>query len=150
MIKIKSYGSGSKGNLYLVSNANTNIVLECGLGIDDINKMLNLNKLSYQNINACITSHAHSDHSMSIKHFQDYLVPCYCTYDTKLKFDLSDENYNHIVDNIVQLSATTEEVTASAEQSLALTENNFENAVKVHDILGEIMETASRVEKYSK
>ena len=62
---------------------------------------------------------------------------------------LSEAN-NHIVDNIVQLSATTEEVTASAEQSLTLTENNFENAVRVHDILGEIMETASRVEKYSK
>ena len=56
--------------------------------------------------------------------------------------NLSQAN-NQIVDNIVQLSATTQEVTAAAE-------NNFENALKAHDILAEIMNISRRVEKYKK
>lgn len=65
----------------------------------------------------------------------------------KMIESLSESN-NQIVDNIVQLSATTQEVTASAEQSSAMTENNFENAVKARDLLVEIMEISHRVEKY--
>ena len=30
MINIKCYGSGSRGNLYLISSEKTNIILECG------------------------------------------------------------------------------------------------------------------------
>lgn len=113
MIKIKSYGSGSKGNLYLVSNANTNIILECGLEIDVINKMLNLNNLKYSDINACFTSHHHSDHSMSIKHFNDYDIPCYCTYDTKLKFDINEQNFNQLIDNRVYKIGSIQVMTLS-------------------------------------
>ena len=60
MIKIKSYGSGSGGNLYLVTNKKTNIVLECGLGLEVVRAMLNENNLHYKDINACITSHCHN------------------------------------------------------------------------------------------
>lgn len=60
MITIKSYGSGSKGNLYLVKNKDTNIVLECGLGVEVIKAMLNRNNLQYKDINGCITSHCHN------------------------------------------------------------------------------------------
>ncbi len=67
----------------------------------------------------------------------------------KMIENLSDAN-NQIVDNIVQLSATTEEVTACADQSSSLTENNFNNAIKAQEILAEIMEISSRVEKYKK
>lgn len=101
MIRITSYGSGSNGNFYLVSNANTKIILECGFEIDYINRVLNENRLLYKDINACITSHCHNDHSMSIKHFDNYNIPCYCTYDTKLRYDLSDENFKQLVDNRV-------------------------------------------------
>ena len=99
MIKIKSYGSGSKGNLYLVSNANTNIILECGIEIDKINKVLNENKLNYKNINACLSTHCHIDHSLSIKHFDDYDIPIYCTYDTQLRYNINENNFKQLIDN---------------------------------------------------
>ena len=60
MIKIKSYASGSKGNLYLLTNNETNIILEAGVGIEVIRAMLNKNKLQFKDINACITSHCHN------------------------------------------------------------------------------------------
>ena len=42
MINIKSYASGSKGNLYLVSNKDTNIILECGVDKNLIYKIQNI------------------------------------------------------------------------------------------------------------
>ena len=38
---------------------------------------------------------------MSIKHFDEYNIPCYCTYDTKLRYDVSDDNFIQLVDNKV-------------------------------------------------
>lgn len=99
MIKIKSYGSGSKGNLYLVSNSNTNIILECGLGIETIKTMLNENKLQFKNINACLSSHVHQDHSQSIAYLYDYNIPCYATNETRIRYNLSYENFTPLNDN---------------------------------------------------
>ena len=99
MISIKSYGSGSKGNLYLVSNSNTNIILECGLEFNEIKKMLNKNKLQFSNINACMTSHHHIDHSQAISFIYDYNIPCYCTNETRLRYNLGYENVVPLNDN---------------------------------------------------
>ncbi len=99
MINIKSYASGSKGNLYLVSNKDTNIILECGVDKNLIYKMLNDNNLTYKNINACLTSHCHQDHSISIKLFDNYNIKCYCTYETKIKYNLNEDNFIQLIDN---------------------------------------------------
>ena len=60
MINIKSYGSGSSGNCYFLTNNNINIILECGLNEESINKILNDNNIEYKDISACITSHCHN------------------------------------------------------------------------------------------
>ncbi len=93
MISIKSYGSGSSGNCYLITNKNTKILLEVGIDSNKIKRMLLENNLSYTDINACITSHLHNDHSGYLKDFDTYDVPCYCTYETKMRFLISDDNF---------------------------------------------------------
>ena len=55
---------------------------------------------------------------------------------------------SQIVDNIVQMSATTEEVTAAAQQSAAMTENNFDVAVNAQELLNGVMEVSHRMDKY--
>ena len=60
---------------------------------------------------------------------------------------LSEAN-NQIVENIMHLSATTEEVTASAQQSTAMTESNFEDALNAHELLAGVMEVSYRLDKY--
>ncbi len=65
----------------------------------------------------------------------------------KMIESLSKANSN-IVDNIVQMSATTEEVTAASEQCASITENNFEVAIGVHKLLNGVVETSHRMDKY--
>ena len=53
-----------------------------------------------------------------------------------------------IVENIVQISATTEEVTAAVQESAAITENNFEDAISAQEILTGVLEVSHRMDKY--
>lgn len=55
---------------------------------------------------------------------------------------------NQIVDNIMQLSATTEEVTAASQQSAELTEANWQNAQSTQEILSQINEVSHHMDKY--
>lgn len=86
MITINCYGSGSSGNFYLIQNEDTNIVLECGVKRPIIISNIFKNNIKLTDINACITSHSHSDHSLMIKLFADYDIPIYCTQETKDKY----------------------------------------------------------------
>lgn len=61
--------------------------------------------------------------------------------------DLSKAN-NQIVDNIMQLSAATEEVTAAAEQSAEITERNFEDSVRAQKLLADVLEVSHQTDKY--
>ena len=55
---------------------------------------------------------------------------------------------NQIVDNIMQLSATTQEVTAAAQQSTEITERNYTDSVEAQKLLHGVMETSHRIDKY--
>ena len=61
---------------------------------------------------------------------------------------LSEAN-SRIVENIVQISATTEEVTAATQECAAITENNHEDAVNTQEILNDVMEASQRLNKYT-
>ena len=63
-LTFKPIASGSKGNAYLVSDGKTKILIECGLKFRDIQIALDF-RLS--DINACLISHEHDDHSLSVK-----------------------------------------------------------------------------------
>lgn len=60
---------------------------------------------------------------------------------------LSEAN-SRIVENIVQISATTQEVTAATEECAAIAENNYEDAVNTQDILNGVIEASQRMNKY--
>ena len=55
---------------------------------------------------------------------------------------------NQIVDNIVQLSATTEEVTAAAQQSTEITERNYADSVEAQKLLHGVLEVSHEMDKY--
>lgn len=65
----------------------------------------------------------------------------------KMLESLSEAN-GRIVENIVQISATTEEVTAAVQESAAITESNYEDAVNAQEILSGVMEASHRMDKY--
>lgn len=62
--------------------------------------------------------------------------------------DLSEAN-NQIVDNIMHLSATTEEVTASSTQAAELSVQNLNNAEQAKSLLDGVIETSHELDKYT-
>ena len=61
--------------------------------------------------------------------------------------DLSQAN-NKIVDNIMHLSATTEEVTASSSQAAELSVQNLNNAEQAKELLDGVILTSHELDKY--
>ena len=61
--------------------------------------------------------------------------------------DLSDAN-NHIVDDISNLSAATEEVTASSIQATEMTNENLTNAENAKNELSNVLEVSHQLDKY--
>ncbi len=55
---------------------------------------------------------------------------------------------NQIVDNIMQLSATTQEVTAAAQQSTEITERNYVDSVEAQKLLHGVLEVSHQMDKY--
>ena len=60
MLNIKCYASSSKGNLYLLYNEETKILLECGMDKKYIKGVLRANGMLITDLNACIVSHWHT------------------------------------------------------------------------------------------
>ncbi len=65
----------------------------------------------------------------------------------KMLNDLSTAN-NNIVDNIMQLSAATEEVTAASSQAAELSVNNLKNADSTKAELDQVLEVSHKLDKY--
>ena len=61
--------------------------------------------------------------------------------------NLSEAN-NQIVENIMHLSATTEEVTASSVQAADLSVQNLDNAENTKNLLGNVLDVSYQLDKY--
>lgn len=112
MIDVKTIGSGSSGNCYLVDINGTKILLECGLPFKKIQKALNY-KVS--DVDFCLVTHEHMDHAKAVKDLMKAGVDCYMTKGTaealgvsghRLKTFRSFENaryYSEVIDGIIFL-----------------------------------------------
>lgn len=80
-MKLKCIATGSSGNCYtLTSDSGETLILDCGIGIKEIKKGLNWN---IRNVIGCIVSHVHSDHSNSVKDFENMGIPVYAPYENE-------------------------------------------------------------------
>lgn len=74
MINIDIFYSGSSGNMYLISNEDTKILLECGIDKDLIIKTLwKEKKTNLSKLNGCLITHPHKDHMEAIEYVNQYL-----------------------------------------------------------------------------
>jgi phosphoribosyl 1,2-cyclic phosphodiesterase len=74
-MRIKTFASGSTGNLHLVEISGKRILLECGVSIRKILEFLDFDL----NIDACLLSHYHADHAKSAKHIIKAGIDLYCS-----------------------------------------------------------------------
>lgn len=94
MIKIECLASGSSGNLYIVENENTKILLECGLDKKIIiNKLLKY-KYNIRSFQACLITHLHFDHSKTANYINQY-IPIYANEGVFDKYALKGSIIEH-------------------------------------------------------
>lgn len=90
-MQIKNYFSGSSGNLYAINDGKTKILIECGVTISKIKKAL---KYKLSDVDGCLVSHAHFDHSKAMKDLMQHEIECYCLQDVKDALNLQHHRLN--------------------------------------------------------
>lgn len=80
MIQFLSLASGSSGNCYYLSNTNTSILIDAGIGARTIKKQLKEYGLSLETISAVLITHNHIDHVKAVGHLSEKSrIPIYAT-----------------------------------------------------------------------
>ncbi len=92
MINIKSFKSGSAGNLHIIESGKNRLLLECGLPIKKIKEALEFDL----NIDACLLSHCHMDHAKSAKGIMDSGIDLICSEETARFLKLSGHRLKKI------------------------------------------------------
>lgn len=86
-MEIKPIASGSDGNAYFISDGTTHLLIDCGIPIQELKEKTNY----FEDLpDACLVSHSHKDHSMSIEQVQAIGIPVY----------LSEHTQTELQDNI--------------------------------------------------
>jgi phosphoribosyl 1,2-cyclic phosphodiesterase len=98
-----SLASSSKGNAYIVSDADTNILLECGLTKKELTKR---SPVSLSDLDAVFVTHEHKDHSKCAEQLIKGGLPVYMSYGTAetLGLDLAEIMEEREVIRIGELS----------------------------------------------
>lgn len=90
-MKLYCFGSGSKGNLYLLRAERSALVIEAGLSIAHIKEAMDYDLRA---IDGCIITHEHGDHLGKIKEFLVAGIPC---FGSKGTFDgIDHHNIEHL------------------------------------------------------
>jgi phosphoribosyl 1,2-cyclic phosphodiesterase len=79
MIKLRVFGSSSRGNCYIIENEKSILVLEAGLPFKMVKPVIDF-KIS--KIIGVLVSHEHGDHSKHIDDYLSYSIPVYTTPET--------------------------------------------------------------------
>lgn len=74
----------------LTSDNGETLILDCGIPIKEIKKGLNWN---IRSVVGCIVSHAHSDHSKSVKDFNDMGIPVFEPYITEKPMKIGNGDF---------------------------------------------------------
>ena len=82
-MKFCSLGSGSSGNSYLVSKNNTNILVDGGFSVTELESRMSQKDIKPSEISVILLTHEHDDHSKGVFAFAEkYNKPIYLTYGT--------------------------------------------------------------------
>lgn len=87
MMRIASLGSGSKGNATIVCEGSTQILIDCGFGLKDIEARLRNRGIHPESLSAILVTHEHGDHLKGAPILANrYDIPLYSTAGTSRYF----------------------------------------------------------------
>ena len=81
--------SSSKGNAYIVSDGDTNILLECGLTMKELRRR---SPVPIGSLDAVFITHEHSDHAKCAAQLCKIGVPIYTSTGTAMALNMGDAN----------------------------------------------------------
>lgn len=84
-MKFASLASSSHGNVYIISDRETRILLECGVSRKKLRQLAGFNLTAFD---ACIVSHEHKDHSGCVEDLIGDGLPVYMSQGTVDALDL--------------------------------------------------------------
>ena len=78
-MRLKVLGSESLGNVYLITDGNETLIIECGVKLMEVKKALNFDLSS---ISCCVLSHYHGDHMGFINQYLDAGIEVFTSQET--------------------------------------------------------------------
>lgn len=83
MMRFASLGSGSQGNALVVEVGRTRVLLDCGLGLNDVKARLARSGLEAGDLDAIVVTHEHDDHIGGVTRLaRKFGIPVYMTHGT--------------------------------------------------------------------
>jgi phosphoribosyl 1,2-cyclic phosphodiesterase len=77
MLKVRSLGSGSKGNCIYAESNEAKLLIDAGLSFSEIKKRLNDCGVKLFDINGVVITHEHTDHIAGLSGFSDSGIPIF-------------------------------------------------------------------------
>jgi phosphoribosyl 1,2-cyclic phosphodiesterase len=88
MMRFASLGSGSQGNALVVEAGRSRVLLDCGLGLNDVKMRLARCGLEAGDLDAIVVTHEHNDHLGGVARLaRKFEIPVYMTYGTLTALD---------------------------------------------------------------
>jgi len=81
-LKIKSLGSSSAGNAYVINDGQSVLLIECGFAYKPLVRMLREAEYSVSQISGVLISHEHKDHAKSWDKLVEYGLRVYASHGT--------------------------------------------------------------------
>lgn len=78
-MRFDALASSSAGNVYIVSDKDTRILLECGVSLKKLQKLTGFSLSEFQ---GCLVTHEHKDHSKCVEELISRGIPVYMSYGT--------------------------------------------------------------------
>lgn len=94
-MEIRVLGTGSRGNCYFVRMGGTALLLECGIPIREIRKRLGM---AFLDVDACLISHSHKDHSLALKDVLKAGIACMTSRSTADALGIDDFRLTRLED----------------------------------------------------
>jgi phosphoribosyl 1,2-cyclic phosphodiesterase len=98
-MNFEPFHSGSKGNLYRLSNESSSILLEAGVSIAKIKQALNY---TLSEVDGALITHGHMDHCAGVPGLIKAGVDCYMTLDTARILNLKPSHRLNIIEPLKQ------------------------------------------------
>lgn len=84
-LKLKTLGSSSKGNCYIIKTKKEYLIIECGVKLGQIQKAVNFD---FKKVSGCLVTHEHKDHSAQISNLTRRSIDVYATAGTFLNLGI--------------------------------------------------------------